>query len=158
GVPERRSVTEGVPGGLADRETLGLQLLADLAVALPGLGELLRANLVEQGLPVGDQPADDDVRGGAPDAVHLGQALGGRVVAALLLADRIDHAADIHQALRVEMREVVLEQEDVRAAAGGYGGGDARLDVVGIDGLARDLCADALAGGDPLRLEPLSPR
>src|SRR5262245_47186283 len=38
-------VAEGVTGRLADRVALGLELLAELAVLLPGLGELLGAHL-----------------------------------------------------------------------------------------------------------------
>ena len=61
-IGERRRIAEGVAERLADRAALGLQLLADLAILLPGLGELLRADLLEPRLAIGDHAADDGPR------------------------------------------------------------------------------------------------
>jgi hypothetical protein len=49
----------------------------------------------------------------------------------------------------------VLQEEDVGAAARRDGGSDAGLEVVGVDGLDRDLGAQGLPGLDRLLLERL---
>jgi hypothetical protein len=54
GIAERRRVAEGVAERLADRPALGLQLLAGLAVLLPGVGKLVVADFLEPRFAVGD--------------------------------------------------------------------------------------------------------
>src|SRR6185295_6963340 len=61
GIGERRRVPEGMAERLADRLAFGLELLADLAVLVPRLRELLGTDLVEPRAPVGDGVADDRV-------------------------------------------------------------------------------------------------
>jgi hypothetical protein len=62
-----------------------------------------------------------------------------RVVAALIGGFPFGEVGDVGQAARVEMRPVVQHHDDVRAGSGLDRGGDARLQVVGVDGLERDL-------------------
>src|SRR5262245_48462993 len=47
GIGEPWSIAEGVPEGLPDRSTFGLELLADLAVGLPSIGKRRYSDLVE---------------------------------------------------------------------------------------------------------------
>src|SRR5262249_51301757 len=59
GIGEGRGVAEGVAERLAERPALRLQLLAGLAVLLPGLRKLLEAGLGEPGFAPRDLGADD---------------------------------------------------------------------------------------------------
>src|SRR5262245_2125904 len=59
GVAERRRVAERVAERLADRPALGFELLANLAILFPRVGEGRGVDLVEPGFPVGDHGADD---------------------------------------------------------------------------------------------------
>src|SRR5207245_10942486 len=78
GIGTRRRIAEAVAEGLAHRLAFGLELLAHLAPLVPGLGELLDADLRVPGPSVGDgvspcamwdgQPAIADLRGAGEDA------------------------------------------------------------------------------------------
>src|SRR6478735_11197969 len=59
GVAERRRVTKGVAERLTDRPPHRLELLANLAILLPSVGEGRGADLVEPRFSVGDHGADD---------------------------------------------------------------------------------------------------
>src|SRR3989442_14058502 len=104
-VPEHRRVPEAVPGGLADRVPLGLELLADLPVLLPRLREFIGADFFEQGLSIGDLAPDDRVRDSAPGTADLAELRHRRVEAALSFAGRLGDVAHVHQALLVEDRK-----------------------------------------------------
>ena len=52
-IDERRRVAERLAERLADRDALGLQLLAGLAVGVPGLREFVGADFGEQRLALG---------------------------------------------------------------------------------------------------------
>ncbi len=143
-IDEGDAVAERVGQGLADRVALGLELLAGGAVLVPGLGELGHADLVEPRFAIGQERADDHPR--QPQPAVLGVGLAHFVIAALLAADLLGEVAEVDDALGVEMRPVVERHDDV-----GPGGRldrrrDARLDVVGVDGLEPDLGAERLLG------------
>src|SRR5215831_16569041 len=157
-VPEKRvgkdgRIAEAVTQRLADGLALGLELLADLAVFLPGLGEFLDAELVEPRTTVGDGVAAAPVRHGEPLAADLGARVEDVVVAALRLADRLGHVGDVDEGVGVELRPVPQHLDDVGAGARLDGGGDARLQVVGVDELERDLGSQRLR-----RLRGLAPQ
>src|SRR5204863_6164316 len=86
-VGEGRRVAEAVAERLPEGLALGLELLADLAILVPRLGELLHADLGEPRAPVGDRVADDGVGHGQPATVDLGGGVEDLVEAALGLAD-----------------------------------------------------------------------
>src|SRR5438128_1112572 len=139
--------------GLAHRLALGLELLAHLAPLVPGLGELLDADLCVPGPPVGDGVSARAVRDGQPAIADLRGAGEHVVVAALRLADGLGHVRDVHEAVGIEMRPVPEHLDDVGAAAGLDGGGDAGLEVVGVDELEGDLRPERLRGLRRLALE-----
>ena len=89
------------------------------------------------------QPLAADLERGPEDVVE----------AALSLADRLGDVADVDERVLVELRPVVEHHEDVGAGARLDGGGDARLQVVGVDGLELDLGAERLAGLRHLALQ-----
>src|SRR5258708_23834184 len=66
GVAERRRIAERVAERLTDRPAHGLELLANLAILLPGVGEGRGADLVEPRFSVGDHGADDSPWQGDP--------------------------------------------------------------------------------------------
>jgi hypothetical protein len=106
-----------VAEGLADGLALGLELLADLAVLLPGLRELLGADLVEPRAPVGDGVADDRVGHREPLAADPRRRLEHLIEAALGLADGVGHVGDVHEPVGVELGPVPQHLDDVGAAA-----------------------------------------
>src|SRR3989449_11230863 len=138
GVPEHGRIPEGVTGGLADRVPFGLDLRADLPVLLPRLRELLGADFFEQRLPISDLAPHDRVRDSAPGAADLAELRHRGVEAALSFAGRLGDVAHIHRALLVEVRPVLQHVNDVGPAPRRDRGGDARLEVVGVDPLESD--------------------
>ncbi len=119
----------------------------------PRLRELRRADLLEPGAAVGHRVAHDGVGQGQPLAVHH---VGGGVdvvEAALGLGELAGHVAHVHHRVGVELGPVVLEHEDVGARAGLDRGGDARLQVVRVDGLEGDLGPEGLGGLRHLALQ-----
>ena len=152
-VGEGRRVAEGVAEGLPVGLALLLEDGEDLAGLVPGLGIAAGAGLLEPRLPIGDRVADDRVRHREPLAVDLA---GGRphvVEATFGLGQIGGDVAHVHDRVLVEVRPVVLEVEDVGARAGLDGRGDARLQVVGVDGLQRDLGSERLGGLGHLALQ-----
>src|SRR4030095_15512781 len=146
-IGEARRVTKGVAERLAERTALGLQLLGDLAIALPGVGELGRADLVEPRLAIGDHAADHGPRHAHVHALAVGaDRLGILVDAALALADFLGQRAHVDDAVGVEMGVAVERHDDVGTGARLDAGGDARLQVVAVDGLEVDLHAELFLG------------
>src|SRR5262249_13587441 len=88
-VGEDRRITEAVAQRLPDRLALGLELLADLAVLVPGLREFLDADLVEPRASVRDGVAAAAMGHGQPLSADLGARVEDVVVAALRLSDRL---------------------------------------------------------------------
>src|SRR4029453_4870762 len=86
-IREGRRIPEAVAERLSDGLALGLELLADFAIFLPGLRKLLRADLVEPRPPVRDRVTDDGVRDREPAAADPRAGLEHLVEAALRLAD-----------------------------------------------------------------------
>src|SRR5580765_5127335 len=117
-IPESRRVAEGVTCRLTDREPLGLELLADLAVFLPGLRELLRADLGEERLAIRDLAADDRVRDRSECFADLRRVDDRLIEATLSLPDRLGDVGDVDQTGLVEVAPVVKHVKDVGAAAG----------------------------------------
>src|SRR5512145_3499537 len=120
-----------MPQRLADRLPLGLELLPDLTVFVPGLWKLLGANLVEPRAPVGDGVADDGVGYREPAAADPGGRLEHFVEPALRLADRLGDVGYVDDAVGVEVRPVPQHLDDVGSAARLDGGSDPRLQIVG---------------------------
>src|SRR5580704_14879998 len=131
---------------LAERAALGLELLAGLAVLLPRLRELAAviADLREPRFAIGDLQADDAPRRRDPFLAVVGDRLRRVVEAALRLAELVRHVAHVGDAFAVELRPVVERADDVRARPGLHRRGDARLDVVAVDGLDVELEAERL--------------
>src|SRR5207244_13354234 len=118
---------------------------------VPGSRKLavLVADLLEPGFAVGDQPAANRPGHADPFAVNIIDDPRQVVIAALFLADRLRDVGDVGEALDVEPRPVVDDHDDVGAGAGLYRRGDARLDVVGIDGYEAGLAAEVGLGFRP---------
>ncbi len=157
-VPEERiredgRITEAVAERLADRLALGLELLADLAILVPGLREFLDADLVEPRPPVRDGVSAATVRHGQPLSPDLGACVEDVVVAALGLSDRLRHVGDVHEGVRVELRPVPEHLDDVGAGTRLNRRGDPGLQVVGVDELEGDFGAERLRGFRGLALE-----
>ena len=145
-IPPARRVAEGVPGGLAD--TAGPSAFSFLPAARNSsqvVGELVVSR------PRRTTTCD---RRSSPPPTHHGTPihllptvrdhLADVVIAALRLADLLGDVADIGEALGIELRPVVERHDDVGAGAGLDRRGDARLDVVGVDGLDLELDAERL--------------
>ena len=146
-IGEARRVAEGVAERLAERTALGLQLLGDLAIGLPGVGELGCADLVEPRLAIGDHAADHGPRHAHVHALAVrADGLGVLVDAALALADFLGQRAHVDDAVGVEMGVAVERHDDVGTGARLDAGGDARLQVVAVHGLEIDLDAERLLG------------
>src|SRR5258705_922353 len=147
GVAERRRVAECVTERLADRPAHGLELLANLAILLPGVWEGRGADLVEPRFSVGDHGADDSPWQGdkllAVDRVRFAQI----VVAVFRLAHAAREVGHVDDALRIDLRVVVEEHDDVGACARLNRRGDTRLQVVAVHGLEIDLDSQRLLGG-----------
>jgi hypothetical protein len=134
-----------VAEGLADRLALLLESRADLPVLLERLRRLAGADLREPRAPVGDQAAAGAVGEREPLLALPCRRLRVLVVAALLLGLPLAEIADVGEAVLVEVRPVVQHHDDVRPRARLDGRGDARLQVVGVDRLERDLDLRLLA-------------
>jgi hypothetical protein len=141
GVPESRRVPERMRHRLADGKSLGLELLANLAPFLPRLWKRRDTDSIVKRLAVDDEIRRDRVGDGAPRSRDPAEGLGGRVVATLRLAYRLRDIADIDEALLVEMGPVVEHVDDVGACARRHRRRHARLDIIGVDALDRDLGA-----------------
>ena len=143
-IAEGRRIAESVAERLADRPALGFELLAGVAVLLPGFRKLVVADVLEPGLAVGDLGADHRPRHRDVFLAVVGVAAGELVVGALRLGDGFGDVAHVGDARRVELRMVVVQHHDVGAGAGLDRRGDARLQVVGVDGFEVDLDAERL--------------
>ena len=117
-IGEARRVAEGVAQRLAERPALGLQLLADLAIALPGVGELGRADLVEPRLAIGDHAADHRPRHAHEHLAVAADRAGVGEQAAFALADFLGELAHVDDAVGVEIGLVVERHDQVGAGAG----------------------------------------
>jgi hypothetical protein len=124
---------------LADRPALRLEQLARAAILLPTFRKFADANLGEPGFAVAQQDAERAPRHPEPAALAFRHRREDVVEAALLAADLIGDVTHVRQALGVEVRPVVHGVDDVGAGAGLDRRGDARLQVVAVDGLERDL-------------------
>src|SRR5215469_7605296 len=150
-VPEAGRVAERVAEGLAKGMTRGFELLAGLAVFLPGFRKFSFgvADLIKPRRAIGQQPAPD--RPGDPDplAVDIIDELGDIVVTTLRLADLLSDISDIGDAGFVEPRPIIDDHDHVGTIARLDRGGDPRLNVVGVDHLDIELDAECLfAFGD----------
>ena len=112
-VPQVWRIAEGVAGGLAKRPALGLELLAGVEQAVPGVREGLQPNLLEPRLAIGDQPTADSERHADPAAADGSDLLGDVVIAALILANVLGHVARIGEAFRIELRPVADRYDDI---------------------------------------------
>jgi hypothetical protein len=128
-----------VAEGLADRTALLLERGPDLPVLVERLGRLQGAHLREPRLAVGGEDAAGAVGQREALAAHLGRHLAVRVVAALILGLPVAQVRDVDEGVGVEVRPVVEHQDQVRPRPRLDRGGDAGLEVVGVDGLERDL-------------------
>src|SRR5215510_417847 len=143
-IGERRRIAEAVAERLTHRLALDLELLAGLPVLVPGLRELLEADVVEPRPPIGDRVTAAAVRHRQPLAVHAGAGAEHVVEAALRLADRLGDVRDVDERVGVEMRPVPQELDDVGAGPRLDRGSDAWLQVVGVDELEGDLGSERL--------------
>src|SRR5262249_20270928 len=145
-IGEGRRIAEGMAERLADRAAHGLELLARFAQRLPGLRKLAVriSELLEPGFAVGDLQPDDAPRHRDPALAVVSHDLRGLVEAALRLAERLGDVAHVGETLAVELRPIVEHADDVRPGARLNRGGDARLNVVGVDRLDRELHAERL--------------
>ena len=147
GVAEGRRVAEGVAERLTDRPARGFELLANLAILLPGVGEGRRADLVEPRFSVGDHGADDSPWQGDP-LLAVGRVRFAQIVVAVFgLAHTACEVGQVDDALRIDLRVVVEEHDDVGTCARLNRRGDTRLQVVAIHGLEIDLDSQRLLGG-----------
>src|SRR5216683_224706 len=146
GIGPGRRVAEGVAEGLA----VGLALLLErgrrLPQLVPGLGEGVEADLLEPGLPVRDRVADDGMGDAQPLASRLERRLVDAVEAALRLGHRLRDVGDVGERVLIELGPVVGHHEEVGAGARLDRGGDAGLQVVGVDRLECHLGAQGLPG------------
>src|SRR5213594_1695965 len=101
-VGEGRRIAEAVTERLTDGLALGLELLADLAVLVPGFREFLDADLVEPRAPIRDSVSAGAVGHREPLAADLGGRAEDVVVAALRLADRLGYVGDVDERVGVE--------------------------------------------------------
>ena len=134
-------IVDRVAERLPERLALRLHRAPDLAELAPRL-RILEARLLEPVLTIGHGPRDDELRHRHPAPVRRdGVGLGVVVPAALRAPDLLGHVGDVHQRALVEERVVVGDDDDVRAAAALDRRREARLDVVLVDPLDRDLGA-----------------
>src|SRR6202011_1744714 len=112
-----RRVTEGVAQRLADWTAFRFQLLAGVAVFLPGFRELVQADVLEPRLAIGDLRADDAPGHPDPLLAVVGDRPRHRVEALLRLADLLGQVAHVDDALGIELRPVIDAADDVRAGA-----------------------------------------
>jgi hypothetical protein len=137
-------VAERLAQGLA----LGFEFLACLPVLLPGLREFAVGvtGRREPRLAVRDLQADDAPGQSNPFLAVVGDGLGGLIEAALRLADLLGDIAEVDEAIGVKLAPVVEDAHDVRPRRRLNGRRDARLDVVGVDGLDIEFEAQVLFG------------
>ena len=157
-VPEKRigpgrRIAEGVAQRLAVGVALPLELRGHLAQLLVGLGKRRGADLGEPRLPIRDEPGNDAVGQGHEAPAHLHVGFGLRVEASLILGLPLRQVVDLDETVLVEVGPVVQHVNDVGPRARLDGGGDARLEVVGIDELEDDLGAERLRRLRGLALE-----
>src|SRR5205814_7564951 len=86
-IRERGRIAEAVSERLPDWLALGLELLANLAILVPRLGEFLGPDLLEQRAPIGDGVGADPVWHRQPPATDLRARAEHIVEAPLALAD-----------------------------------------------------------------------
>src|SRR6266567_1362560 len=124
----------------------GFELLANLAILLPSVGEGRGADLVEPRFSVGDHGAHDSPWQGDPllavGRVRFAQI----VVAAFGLAHTTCEVGQVDDALRIYLRVVVEEHDDVGTCARLNRRGDTRLQVVAIHGLEINLDSQRFLG------------
>ena len=147
GVAERRRVAECVAERLTDRPALGLELLANLAILLPGVGEGRGADLVKPRFSVGDHGADDGPWHGDPLLAVRRVRFAQIVVPAFGFAHTACEVGQVNDALRIDLRVVVEEHDDVGTCARLNRRGDTRLQVVAIHGLEINLESQRFLGG-----------
>ena len=146
GIGEARRVAERVAERLAERPALGLQLLGDLAIGLPGVGELGGADFVEPRLAVGDHAADHRPRHAHEDLAVAADGFGIRKQPALALGDFVGERAHVDDAVGIEMGVAVERHDQVGTGARLDGGRDARLQIVAVHRLELHLDAEVLLG------------
>src|SRR5882757_5971986 len=146
GVAERRRVAEGVAERLTDRPAHRFELLANLAILLPRVREGRGADFVEPRFSVGDHGADNCPWQGdkllAIDRVRFAQI----IVAVFGLAHAASELGQVDHALRVDLRVVVEEHDDIGTRARLNRRGDTRLQVVAIHGLEINLDSQRFLG------------
>ena len=133
-----------MPRGLADRMSLGFQLLAGIAELLPVLREFLVADFGEPGFAIGDKPAANAPRHADPFVADRGDLTRDVVIAALFLADLFRDVAGIGKAVGVKLRPVADRHDNIGSGTGLDRRGDARLNVVGVDCFEVQLEAERL--------------
>src|SRR5712664_4624623 len=117
GVAERRRVAECVAERLTDRPALGLELLANLAILLPSVGEGRGADLVEPRFSVSDHGADDSPWLSDPLLAVSRVRFAQIVVAAFGLAHTTCEVGKVDDALRIDLWVVVEKHDDVGTCA-----------------------------------------
>ncbi len=145
-IGEAGRVAERMAERLADRPALGLQLLAGVAVGLPGLGELGDTDLLEPRLAVGDHAADHRPRHAHEHLAVTADRAGILEETALALADFLGDVAEVDHAVGVEIGLVVERHDQVGTAARLDRRRRARLQVVAVHRLEVDLHAEFLLG------------
>jgi hypothetical protein len=138
---------------LAVRVAVLLELRRDLAQLFVRLRKRRDADLVEPRLPVGDQARHDRVRERQELAAHLRVLLGLPVEPALLLGLPLRDVRHVDEAVFIEVRPVVQHVDDVGAALRLDRGGDAGLQVVGVDHLEDDFRPERLRRFSSLLLQ-----
>src|SRR5262249_2110148 len=118
-IPEAGRVAKGVAERLAEWPAFGLELFAGFAVLLPSLRELAAAiaDFLEPGFAIGQQPAASSPRHADPFPADGGDEPRDVVEAALRLAHRLGHVADIGHTLGIELRPIADCIDDIGTGA-----------------------------------------
>src|SRR5262249_807580 len=145
-IEKGRRVAEAVSHGLAEWLALGLELLAGVAILVPGFRKFVVADRVEPRFAIGIFIAEDAPRHSEPFLAIVGDGNRFLVKAALVLAEFLGNLADVGDAFGIQLRPVVQRANDVRDGARLNGGRSARLNVIAVDHLDIERDAEILGG------------
>src|SRR5262249_15793638 len=145
-IEKSRRIAETVSHGLAERLALGLELLAGIAVLVPGFRKLGETDRLEPRFAIGVLVAKDAPRHAQPFLAVIGDRDRLFVKAALVLAEFLGHFAHVSHALGIKLRRIVQRANHVRARARLNGGRGARRDVIAVDHFDIERDAEILGG------------
>src|SRR5262249_59171281 len=138
-------IAQTVAYGLAERDVLLLQRVADLTQLVPGVWELVRTAFLDPVLPVVPDAvavAEGDALPPAVDDVDLAVDV---VAGAVSLGDLLHDIVDVGEAVRIEMWPVVDHHDDVGPGFRLDGRRDPGIEIVHVDQVDGDLDTGQLA-------------